>query len=421
VLTLARRSSRVVSVVIPTHNYARYVGQAIRSALCQGYRPVDVIVVDDGSTDHTPAVLQEFAGAIDVVRLDGAGVSAARNAGLARARGEYIVLLDADDLLMPGGLAAQVRRLDGRPDIHAVIGEWYTYVVRADAAFRSRSFLYGADALPLLLRQNIVGTPSAILLRRAALSAAGGFDTSLSYAADWDMWLRLAKLGCRFSRIHRPVATYRVHGHSMTSNVDRAIRDVTAILDRSFGDPALPQPLRALEPRARFGMLMYLAYLCLQEGVERQAADRLREALRWNPGAVDTLPFYRHVVDGLSGPAERGERDVQDVVRSMLAVVAAADDGDGARGSRRQALRQLGAGILARRAGDRGRQRQHLRTAVGVCWRTAVAPSHLPWTLRLLIPGGMLAALRRRLARMGVRGTDGLPPALRALLADGQP
>ena len=92
----------LVSIVIPTRNYADYVGQAIRSALHQGYQPVEIIVVDDGSTDDTPAVLREFEGAIQVVRLGGLGVSAARNAGLAQAHGEYVVFLDADDLLVSG-------------------------------------------------------------------------------------------------------------------------------------------------------------------------------------------------------------------------------------------------------------------------------------------------------------------------------
>src|SRR5262249_50795705 len=84
----------LLTIVIPTRNYASYVGQAIKSALAQGYRPTEVIVVDDGSTDETPRVLQAFESAIRVLRLDGRGVSAARNAGLAEARGEYVLFLD---------------------------------------------------------------------------------------------------------------------------------------------------------------------------------------------------------------------------------------------------------------------------------------------------------------------------------------
>src|SRR6266850_2420309 len=146
----------LVSIVIPTHNYACYVGQAIRSGLDQGYRPIEIIVVDDGSTDATPSVLRQFDAAIRVVRLDGRGVSAARNAGLAQARGDYVVLLDADDLLLPGGVATQVAQLEHRPDVGAVAGEWYVCDVESETVHRARSSLKDDDVLSHLLRSNIV-------------------------------------------------------------------------------------------------------------------------------------------------------------------------------------------------------------------------------------------------------------------------
>ena len=137
----------------------------------------------------------------------------------------------------PGGLAAQVAQFERHPDIDAVFGEWYTYDVQAGTISRNHSSLKDDDVLSHLLRTNIVATPSAMMLRRTAVSALGGFDTSLSFAADWEMWLRLAKQGCRFARVTAPVATYRIHGRSMTSDLDRAIGDVTALLDRCFRRP----------------------------------------------------------------------------------------------------------------------------------------------------------------------------------------
>jgi hypothetical protein len=406
----------LVSIVIPTRNYADYVVQAIRSGLLQGYQPIEIVVVDDGSSDDTPAVLREFEGAIQVVRLEGLGVSAARNAGLARARGEYVVCLDADDLLVSGGLAAQVARFERHPDIDAVFGEWYTYDVQAGTIGRNHSFLKDDDALPHLLRTNIVATPSAMMLRRTAVSALGGFDTSLSFAADWEMWLRLAKQGGRFARVTAPVATYRIHGRSMTSDLDRAIVDVTALLDRCFDDPSLSQAMRAAEPESRFGAMMYLAGLCLQQGDEQRGKECLRRALRWNPRAVDTFDFYRSMADAISRARQPGSRRVVDVVQSMLALWAELDDGESGRRSRRQALRHLAAGLIARNAGDRGLRLESLRMAISESWRTVLLPPQLSWSVRLLFRSGLIQAARRIVATIGFVPRASVPAAVQAVV-----
>src|SRR5262245_44787922 len=238
----------LLSIVIPTRNYARYIGQAIESALGQGHRPTEVIVVDDGSTDETPRVLRTFETAIRVLRLDGRGVSAARNAGLAEAAGEYVLFLDADDVLLPDGPVRQAQLLVQCPGVDVVAGQWYTYDV--ESGFASRRFgtlRPDEDAFSQLLRSNVVATPSAVMLRRRVLQALGGFDTSLHFTADWELWLRLAKHGRRFARVRAPVAVYRIHGESMTANLDLAIRDTIALLDRSFGDGTLSEARRRID------------------------------------------------------------------------------------------------------------------------------------------------------------------------------
>ena len=407
-----------MSVVIPTHNYAGYVGQAIRSALQQGYGPVEVVVVDDGSTDDTPTVLREFGRAIRIVRLEGRGVSAARNAGLDRARGDYVVLLDADDLLVPGGVAAQVAWFEGRPDLDAVIGEWYTCHVPSGTIVRDRSALRG-DALPHLLRKNVVATPSAVMLRRTTLAALGGFDTSLGFTADWEMWLRLAKQGRGFARVTAPTAVYRVHQRSMTSRLDGAIADVTAFLDRCFGDLALPDSLRAVEPESRFGAMMYLAQLCLQQDDYQRGGECVRRALPWNPGAVDTLDFYRCLAEATSQGGLQSGRAVVEVVESMLILCAGFDPGRDGCTPRRLALRHLAAGMIARNAGDLWLGVRYLRLAARESSRTVLAPPQLGGTVRLLVPPGMLGAARRIFDRIRFGSGAGVPPAVRALLAAG--
>jgi GT2 family glycosyltransferase len=383
-----------VTIVIPTHNYARYVGQAIDSGLNQRYRPIEVIVVDDGSTDETPALLRSFEATIRILRLDGRGVSAARNAGLAQARGEYVVLLDADDLLLPDGVAAQVGLFAQRPDADAVAGGWYACDVELGTVTRGRSSLKDGDVLPQLLRSNIVATPSVMMLRRAALEAVGGFDTSLSFNADWEMWLRLAKHGCRFAQV-AAVAMYRIHGRSMTMNLDRAIGDMTALFERYLNDPMLSEEMRAFGAQTRFGSMTYLSRLCLRQGDDQRGRECLRQALRWNPDALNTLTFYLRLADAMSRQARLGRRDVASVTKAMLTLSEELDDGWDEGRRRRQALRHLAAGMIARNADDWRRGLQHLKAATGESWRTVLRVPHLASIFRLLLPRWLTRSARR--------------------------
>src|SRR5512143_3730544 len=110
-------SEPLVSVVMPVYNGARYLRQALESALAQTYRPLEIVVVDDGSTDETPAILAEFGTRIRALRQPNSGSAAARNAALDAARGELIAFLDADDLWLPQKLAVQVEYLREHPDV----------------------------------------------------------------------------------------------------------------------------------------------------------------------------------------------------------------------------------------------------------------------------------------------------------------
>jgi hypothetical protein len=320
------------------------------------------------------------------------------------------VFLDADDLLVPGGTAAQVALLTQCPAVDAVAGAWYACDVELGTATLHRGSLGDGEVLFQLLRSSIVATPSTMMLRRGTLEAVGGFDTSLSFAADWEMWLRLARRGCRFARVRAPVAMYRIHGRSMTRSLDCAIEDVTGLLERNFRDPALPEAMRVAEPRARFGALMYLAALCLERGDTRRGGDCLREALRWIPDAVDTLAFYRDLASAMSRHARVGRRDVVSVTSELLSLASELDGGRDRCTSRRRALRHLAAGIVARSAGAWRLGLWHLRAATRESWRTVLLPAQLGSSALLLLPRWLTRSAGAFLARVGMRGADLRPP-----------
>lgn len=183
-----------VSVVIPAYNAAWCVRKAIDSVLSQDYRNLEVIVVNDGSTDDTPAVLAAYGPAIRVVHQPNGGMSKARNAGIQAARGEYLAFLDSDDWWLPGKLARQVELLGSRPDlgfcscnarVEDMEGRLLNLWECPNWAGPFVVHLFGSGA-------DVPGSCSAVLARRALVLQVGGFDETLRGAEDPDLWIRLA-------------------------------------------------------------------------------------------------------------------------------------------------------------------------------------------------------------------------------------
>jgi glycosyltransferase involved in cell wall biosynthesis len=202
-----------VSVVIPCFNQARYLPHAIRSAFEQSHPPTECIVVDDGSTDEAAAVAELLHAR--VIRQPNRGVSAARNAGLAAASGEMVVFLDADDVLLPAALAAEAAALAARPLLTAV-------VTRCEAMDEAGNPIpvvhHRIDPQHLYrdwLSRNFVWTPGAAMFRRLALTEIGGFAEELGGAADYALYLRLAREG-RVAFAEGAAVRYRQHAASMS-------------------------------------------------------------------------------------------------------------------------------------------------------------------------------------------------------------
>jgi hypothetical protein len=268
-----------VSVIIPTFNHARFVACAVESALAQAYVDREVVVVDDGSTDDTWAVLRPYATDVTLIRQENAGVSAARNAGLQMARGEYLLFLDADDIMAPHQLARQVPLLDALPDAGLVYCSYQHVAADGRRVLHLVRPCAGADPLADLLCRRLAFPPGAALLRRTCLEAVGPFDVALSGAADTDLWARLALAGYRFVHVDEPLFQYRVVPGSMSNQIDRQERDEFARLRAFFAAPDLPGQVAALEPQARAALHYEFAAKWYTIGALAQAQDHLRRAI----------------------------------------------------------------------------------------------------------------------------------------------
>ena len=205
-------SAHRVSVVVAAYNSERYVASAVRSVVAQTHPDVEIIVVDDGSTDRTPAVLEQFGNRITVVRQANRGIGGARNAGVRVATGDVIALLDADDEWLPERAARCVDLLASRPDVGFVT----TDAVLVDDAGIPTGETY-LDQVPFpdsafaaeIVQRNFVW--SGAFVRRSVLDAAGPFDESRPLGADdYDMWLRLIAEGVTPGIVREPLARYRM-------------------------------------------------------------------------------------------------------------------------------------------------------------------------------------------------------------------
>lgn len=189
-----QKNSPAVSVIIPTYNRAWCLRQAVDSVLSQEYKAIELIVVDDGSTDDTPQLLEGYAGRMAVLRQANRGVSAARNAGIAAARGELIAFLDSDDRWLPGKLAHQAEFFALHPEALICQTEelWVRNGRRVNPGKRHRK--RGGMIFEASLELCLV-SPSAVMVRRELFDRVGAFDESLPACEDYDLWLRVS---CRF-------------------------------------------------------------------------------------------------------------------------------------------------------------------------------------------------------------------------------
>jgi len=207
------KHSPVISVIIPTFNRANFLAEAIRSVLDQRDVPdeVEIIVVDDGSTDKTAETLATLAGKIRCVHREHAGVSAARNLGISSSNGEWIAFLDSDDLWLPGKLCAQMKYFSDHPGMFLCQTEeiW----IRNGRRINPRKYHRkpSGHCFPLLLERCLV-SPSAAVVHRSVFDLVGLFDETLPACEDYDLWLRI---GCRFpiGLVETPLVVKR-GGHS---------------------------------------------------------------------------------------------------------------------------------------------------------------------------------------------------------------
>jgi glycosyltransferase involved in cell wall biosynthesis len=273
------------SVIIPAYNQGRYLGAAIRSVLEQTRQDFEIIVVDDGSTDGTYSVAHAFADPrVRYVYQENRGLSAARNTGIRHATGEFLSFLDSDDQFLPRNLELLRDAFEGDPDLGLAAGQ----AVLIDEQGQPLDKVYDRRP-PEKGPEWLLGNPLAvdsILLRRSWIDTVGPFDETLRAYEDWDLWLRLARAGCRMGWVCQPVSLYRFHGQQMTRDAKRMTEANFAVLDKLFADPSLPADWRDMHDLAYSNANLRAASQAYRVGDYDLAKSSLAEAARLNPALL---------------------------------------------------------------------------------------------------------------------------------------
>ncbi|RYM02215.1 glycosyltransferase [Sporolactobacillus sp. THM7-7] len=207
-----------ISVVIPTYNRGAFTVEAVKSVLAQTYKDIEIIVVDDGSTDETKEQLKSFGDRIKYIYQENKGPSAARNTGIRQAKGKYIALCDSDDRFLPEKLEKQMKFIDEHPECYFLYS-WYYNVNEKGEITKLRKPLTCKSQEHLqycLFARKFTIRTSTLLIHKSCFDKAGLFNEKYWYSQDWDMWLRLAGY-YRGYCLEEPLAEYWLHGENRSS------------------------------------------------------------------------------------------------------------------------------------------------------------------------------------------------------------
>ncbi|MUG96107.1 glycosyltransferase [Scytonema sp. UIC 10036] len=274
-----------VSVVVPAYNVSHYIEDALRSLQRQSFKEFEVLIVDDGSTDNTAEIVKPYVKSDSRFQLwqkQNGGLSSARNHGIRHARGEYIALLDGDDIYHSDKLARHVATLNHHPEVGVVYSA--SRAIRDDGK-PTPIYLSGkpvhSDPLLALLCKNFVGHGSNAVFHRSLIGEVGEFDESLRSSEDIDFWLRVATTRkWQFYRDKSTLCYYRVRPSGLSFNVAQMQRCNEQVIQSAY--QRSPQLVKPMLPTAYAYMYRYLARLSLQGGNLDQASHFIDRALACN-------------------------------------------------------------------------------------------------------------------------------------------
>lgn len=277
----------LVSVIIPVFNGAKYVGQAIASALDQTYSNYEIIVANDGSTDDTAEVLKQFGHKITVLHLNHAGICAARNAAIQKSKGEFIALLDSDDLWEPEKLQEQIDYFKAHPEFALVYSYStnFTNEAEGDVALVKKIDFEGDIFKDIFFKNSFAN--STIVMRREAFDAVGGYDESLKAMEDYELNLRISR-AYKIGRVPESLMRRRIHPDSFyTSGYDNQYTYQLPVYDKILSNKAIEAELGTAKANFMRGFILKFIYKNLYDEHPEFIDQKIKDLAHYAPGSVD--------------------------------------------------------------------------------------------------------------------------------------
>ena len=286
----------LVSVIIPTYNRADLVAQAVQSVLDQTYNNIETIVIDDGSTDHTPEVLKEYNSEITYIYQVRSERSKARNEGFRHSKGDYIAFLDSDDLWLPTKIEEQVQVFNEKPhvglvytDIQFIDANGNTYDGDLSWDKPAREVLYE----DLMTHNVITGSLSSVIVRRVCLDRVGLFDEYMNACEDLDLYRRIAR-HFQFHKIDLPLVKIRIHDNNTQHELTTMARGWEITIRKIVGDT--PPEFEYYKDEAIIRILSNIASLYRQDGRLCSFFSFCATSVFHRPNWIFRCGFWRNLV-----------------------------------------------------------------------------------------------------------------------------
>ncbi|MEO1144456.1 MAG: glycosyltransferase family A protein [Cyanobacteria bacterium J06638_22] len=292
---MMQSKSPLVSVVIPAYNAENFIEKTLESFLAQTHQNLEILVIDDGSSDRTAEIAQTYSerdSRITLIQQPNGGVAAARNSGIQQAKGEFIAPVDADDVWHPEAVALMVQRFDTASEETGVVYGWSLDINESGKVIGGfHAATIEGLVLKTLLCHNFLGNASSTLIRRSCFDHVGGYDEQLKAqnaqgCEDWDLYLRLAE-HYTFAVVPKFLVGYRKLSAGMSADSYKMARSQRLMLDKvRESHPEIPGMLHRL---SRSSFYLYLAH---QSHINRKSGDTLHWL--WQAVLVDPVtPFCR--------------------------------------------------------------------------------------------------------------------------------